>query len=163
MVFWWFFCPTGRGRAHSFLHHKKSAFIGVLLNLRDRQSNGQSSRWKKKDIAFWRLLDRPVSHGRTVLAPQNVSYKWRIVKFAWSQVKRSVELLKKQIQWCFGRILALQSVSYKLRIVKFALSPFKLSVELLRKLMQIAFWEHFLGTRSSSCSTTKRQLLMAYC
>ena len=68
------------------------AFASLLLH-----ENGLTSCWNFPDTMalgiFFAERSRPVaglgSHCRTVLAPQNVSYKWRCVKFARSCWKGS--------------------------------------------------------------------------
>ena len=74
------------------------AFASLLLH-----ENGLTSCWNFPDTMalgiFFAERSRPVaglgSHCRTVLAPQNVSCKWRCVKFARSQSKRLGDLLKR--------------------------------------------------------------------
>ena len=76
----------------------------VDWNLHGCLPNSRLSCWKSRfKWRFGDFLGRTVAHGRAVLATQNVSYKWCIIKFAWSRSKRSVELLKKQKQMVFGR------------------------------------------------------------
>ena len=138
----------------------------VALNLHDRNPNDRSICWK--GIWKWFLANFLGGRSRTaaqLLAPQKVSYRSCIIKFAWSRSRRPVELLKKQVQ-CYlaiffaersrpvaglgshcRTVLAPQNVSYKWRCVKFARSRSKRSGDLLKRHIKMAFWRIFWAAR----------------